>query len=109
MLHARRRSSRISLDTRRGRTLRNQTTMQTNLFVRNISYKAQSEDLQALFEQVGTVTSAKVIFDKETGKSRGFGFVEMASTEEAERAIAELDGAELLDRAIAVQPAKPRE
>ena len=83
--------------------------MQTNLFVRNISYKAQSEDLQALFEQVGTVASAKVIFDRETGKSRGFGFVEMATAEEAERAITELDGAELLDRPIAVQPAKPRE
>lgn len=83
--------------------------METNLFVRNISYKAQSEDLQALFEQVGTVASAKVIFDRETGKSRGFGFVEMATAEEAERAITELDGAELLDRPIAVQPAKPRE
>jgi len=83
--------------------------MQTNLFVRNISYRANNEDLQALFEQVGEVTSAKIIFDKETRRSKGFGFVEMAKAEDAEKAIQQLNGADLMGREISVQPAKPRE
>lgn len=83
--------------------------MQTNLFVRNISYRANNEDLQALFEQVGEVTSAKIIFDKETRRSKGFGFVEMTNSDDAEKAIQQLNGADLMGREISVQPAKPRE
>jgi len=83
--------------------------MQTNLFVRNISYRANNEDLQALFEQVGEVTSAKIIFDKETRRSKGFGFVEMANSDDAEKAIQQLNGADLMGREISVQPAKPRD
>ncbi len=83
--------------------------MNTNLFVRNIAYKATNQDLQALFETVGTVVSAKIIFDKEENRSKGYGFVEMSTPEEAERAIQQLDGASLLEREIAIQPAKPRE
>lgn len=82
---------------------------QANLFVRNISYKATDQDLQELFEQIGQVKSAKIIMDRETDRSRGFGFVEMESAEDAERAIQELTGAELLDRPIDVSLAKPRE
>ena len=83
--------------------------MNTNLFVRNIAYKATNQDLQALFETVGTVVSAKIIYDKEQNRSRGYGFVEMSTPEEAEKAIQQLDGAMLLEREIAIQPAKPRE
>ncbi len=85
--------------------------MQTepNLFVRNISYKATDQDLQELFEQIGQVVSAKIIMDRETQRSRGFGFVEMANMEDAEAAIERLDEAELLDRPINVSFAKPRE
>ncbi len=82
---------------------------QSNLFVRNISYKATDQDLQELFEQIGAVKSAKIIMDRETQRSRGFGFVEMETAEDAERAIQELTGAELLDRPIDVSLAKPRE
>lgn len=80
-----------------------------NLFVRNISYKATDQDLETLFGEVGQVMKAKIIMDRETDRSRGFGFVEMSSIEEAERAIQELDGAELVDRPINVSYAKPRE
>ena len=61
--------------------------MNKNLFVRNISYKATNQDLQSLFETVGTVVSAKIIFDKEQNRSKGYGFVEFASEDEAERII----------------------
>lgn len=83
--------------------------MQTNLFVRNISYNATNQDLLELFEQIGAVESAKIILDRETQKSRGFGFVNMESADDAERAIAELDGVELSGRPIYVQEARPRE
>jgi len=83
--------------------------MNKNLFVRNISYKATNQDLKSFFETVGTVVSAKIIFDKENNRSKGYGFVEFATEEEAEKAIQQLDGASLLEREISIQPAKPRE
>lgn len=83
--------------------------MNTNLFVGSLSYDTTDDGLRAAFEQAGTVQSAKVIMDRETGRSRGFGFVEMASTEEAEAAMQMWDGQELDGRSIAVKPARPKD
>jgi RNA recognition motif-containing protein len=79
-----------------------------NIFVAKLNFKTTSEDLQALFEQFGAVTSAKVVTDQETGKSRGFGFVEMSSDEDAAKAMSELDGAEFQTRTIVVKEATPQ-
>jgi RNA recognition motif-containing protein len=80
-----------------------------NIYVSNLSFNVQDEDLQSYFADYGEVTSAKVINDKETGRSRGFGFVEMTDEAAAKKAIAELDGATVDGRAIKVSEAKPRE
>jgi RNA recognition motif-containing protein len=80
-----------------------------NIYVSNLSFNVHDEDLQSYFADYGTVTSAKVITDKETGRSRGFGFVEMTDDAAAQKAIAELDGATVDGRAIKVSVAKPRE
>lgn len=80
-----------------------------NIFVSNLSFKLNNEDLQAAFEAYGEVSSAKIIMDKYTGRSRGFGFVEMPNDEEAEKAIAELNGADLDGKTISVAEARPRE
>jgi RNA recognition motif-containing protein len=66
-----------------------------NLFVANINFKLTSEDLQEIFEEYGSVSNCKIIMDRETGKSKGFGFVEMKSQPDAIRAIRELNGAEV--------------
>lgn len=83
--------------------------MATKLFVRSLSYSSTDASLNDLFATVGTVVSAKIIMDRDTNRSKGFGFVEMSSDEEAARAIKELDGKELDGRAIAVAEARPRE
>ncbi|MBI1343796.1 MAG: RNA-binding protein [Terrimonas sp.] len=80
-----------------------------NIYVSNLSFNVQDEDLRSYFEDYGDVSSAKVITDKFTQKSRGFGFVEMANDEAAQKAITELDGATVDGRAIKVAEAKPRE
>ena len=80
-----------------------------NIYVSNLSFNVTDEDLQSYFADYGAVTSAKVITDKETNRSRGFGFVEMADDAAAQKAIAELDGATVDGRAIKVNVAKPRE
>jgi len=80
-----------------------------NIFVGNLSYSTTDESLRQAFEAHGEVTSAKVITDRETGRSRGFGFVEMPNDEEARAAMAELDGKELDDRTVKVNEARPRE
>lgn len=80
-----------------------------NIFVAKLDFQTTSEDLQSVFEQFGEVESAKVIFDKETGRSRGFAFVEMPNDEEAQEAISSLDGTTLDGRTIAVKKAEPRE
>src|SRR6187431_195806 len=80
-----------------------------NIYVSNLSFNVQDEDLKSYFADYGDVTSAKVINDKETGRSRGFGFVEMSDDATAQKAIAELDGATVDGRAIKVSVAKPRE
>ena len=83
--------------------------MTTKLFVGNLSFQTSSEDLQQLFAQAGTVESAAVVEDRETGRSRGFGFVEMSSKEEAETAISQFNGKDMGGRALTVNEAKPRE
>ena len=79
------------------------------LYVGNLSFQTSSDDLQQLFAQAGTVESASVVEDRETGRSRGFGFVEMASKEEGEAAIQQFNGKELGGRNLNVNEAKPRE
>jgi RNA recognition motif-containing protein len=78
------------------------------LFVNKLSYRITDEDLQQAFEEYGKVISARVIKDNFTGKSRGFGFVEMEQDADAEKAIAELDQAEFDGRVIAVSEARPK-
>ncbi|CAN5754370.1 RNA-binding protein [soil metagenome] len=80
-----------------------------NIYVSNLSFAVQDEDLRGFFEEYGEVSSAKVIMDKFTSRSRGFGFVEMNDNEGAQKAIKELDGATVDGRAIRVNEAKPRE
>lgn len=80
-----------------------------NIYISNLSYNVTDEDLQDYFSDYGEVSSARVIKDKFTGKSRGFGFVEMSSDEDARKAIAELDQAIVDGRTIGVSEAKPRE
>jgi RNA recognition motif-containing protein len=79
-----------------------------NIFVAKLNFKTRKEDLQAAFEQFGEVTSAKIVKDKETGRSKGYGFVEMPNDEDANRAIAALNEKELDGRVIAVKPATPK-
>lgn len=83
--------------------------MSTKLYVGNLSFSTSNEDLQQLFSQAGTVESANVVEDRDTGRSRGFGFVEMSSKEEAEAAIQEMNGKEVDGRSLTVNEAKPRE
>ena len=79
-----------------------------NIYVSNLSFDVQDEDLKDFFAPYGEVTSAKVITDRETGRSRGFGFVEMAGEAESTKAIAELDGTTMENRTISVSVAKPK-
>ena len=83
--------------------------MGSKLYVGNLSYNTTSSDLQQLFGQHGTVQSAEVIQDRDTGRSKGFGFVEMGSGDEAQAAIAALNGQQHGGRALTVNEAKPRE
>lgn len=83
--------------------------MSMKLYVGNLSFQTSSQELEELFANIGTVESATVVEDRETGRSRGFGFVEMSSQEEGEKAIAELNGQEVSGREIKVNEAKPRE
>ena len=80
-----------------------------NIYVSNLSFAVQDEDLREFFAQYGEVTSAKIITDKLTQRSRGFGFVEMPDDAAAEKAIKELDGGMVDGRAIKVTVAKPKE
>lgn len=79
-----------------------------NIFVAKLNFKTKTEDLEAAFAQFGAVTSCKIVRDKETGRSKGYGFIEMPNDEEANRAIEALDDKELDGRVIAVKPANPR-
>jgi|SRR3954470_1567920 RNA recognition motif-containing protein len=80
-----------------------------NIYVSNLSFNIQDEDLRGFFTPYGEVTSAKVIMDKFTGKSKGFGFVEMSDSTAAKQAISELDGGTVDNRTIKVMEARPKE
>jgi RNA recognition motif-containing protein len=83
--------------------------MSIKLYVGNLAFQTTSEDLQQLFSEAGTVESASVVEDRETGRSRGFGFVEMATKEEGEAAIEKFNGKEVGGRNLNVNEARPRE
>jgi cold-inducible RNA-binding protein len=83
--------------------------MPSKLYVGNLSYSVSNSDLEELFSQAGQVQSATVITDKFSGQSKGFGFVEMASSEDAAKAIQQFNDTELKGRNIKVNEAKPRE
>jgi RNA recognition motif-containing protein len=80
-----------------------------NIYVSNLSFNVQDEDLKDFFAPYGEVSSAKIINDRETGRSRGFGFVEMSDDAASQKAINELDGAAVEGRNIKVMEAKPKE
>jgi RNA recognition motif-containing protein len=83
--------------------------MGKKLYVGNLAYSISSSDLEQLFAAHGTVESAQVIMDRDTGRSKGFGFVEMGSDQEAQTAIAAMNGKDVEGRALTVNEAKPRE
>jgi RNA recognition motif-containing protein len=80
-----------------------------NIYISNLSFRVEDSDLRQLFEEYGEVSSAKVIMDRNSGRSRGFGFVEMPDTEAAQKAINELNNAEYDGKVINVNEARPRE
>jgi len=79
------------------------------LYVGNLSFQTSQEDLEKVFSEVGTVESTNLIEDRETGRSRGFAFIEMSSEEEGQNAITKLNGKEISGRELIVNEAKPRE
>jgi RNA recognition motif-containing protein len=83
--------------------------MAYNIYVGNLSYQTTNDDLRQLFAQYGTVERAQVAEDRETGRSRGFGFVEMATREEGEAAISSLNGQDFKGRNLNINEARPRE
>ena len=83
--------------------------METRLYVGNLSYSATEDELLALFEKAGKVKSVAVVRDRDTGQSRGFGFVEMETAAEAQQAVSSLNGSSLGGRTITVNIARPRE
>lgn len=83
--------------------------MAKKLYVGNLSYGMSDSDLQRLFEEYGTVESAQIVMDRESGRSKGFGFVEMSNDQEAQAAIDGLNGQEVNGRALTVNEARPRE
>jgi len=80
-----------------------------NIFVANLNFRVKSDQLQELFEQYGEVDSVKIITDRDSGRSKGFGFIEMADETAARNAISKLDNQELEGRNIVVKEARPRE
>lgn len=99
----------ICLSGCRGMVAMIRSVAMTNIFVGNLSYQATEDDLQHAFSQFGAVDRVSIVRDRETGQSRGFGFVEMANPEEANTAIAALNDREVKGRAIKVNQARPKE
>ena len=99
-------SMRLLLRPQRGK---GKKIMSMKLYVGNLAFQTSSEELQTLFAQAGTVESVSLIEDRETGRSRGFGFVEMSTKEEGAAAIQQFNGKDLGGRALNVNEAKPRE
>jgi cold-inducible RNA-binding protein len=83
--------------------------MSMKLYVGNLSFNTSTQDLEEMFGKVGTVESTNIIEDRETGRSRGFAFIEMSSQEEAQKAIMQINGKEIDGRELIVNEAKPRE
>jgi RNA recognition motif-containing protein len=83
--------------------------METKLYVGNLSYSTSEDEIRALFERAGTVQSVTLIRDRETGRSKGFAFVEMTTQEDAQKAIGLFNGTRLDDRQLTVSVARPRE
>lgn len=83
--------------------------MSTRLFVGNLSYQTTEDDLRRLFAGAGTVASVTLVTERDSGRSKGFAFVEMATPEEAQKAISELNGTSLRDRTLRIDFARPRE
>jgi RNA recognition motif-containing protein len=83
--------------------------MENKLYVGNLSYGTSESDLTTMFAKAGTVKSASIITDRDTGRSKGFGFVEMETAAEAQKAISMLNGTQLGDRTLTVNLARPRE
>jgi RNA recognition motif-containing protein len=83
--------------------------MDVKLYVGNLSYATTEDDLRTLFAQAGTVASVAVIKDRDTGQSKGFGFVEMSTQAEAQKAVSQFNAKEFKDRALTVNLARPRE
>jgi len=83
--------------------------MSKKLYVGSISYNATEESLQELFSSIGEVESVKIITDTDTGRSKGFGFVEMSSEEDAKKAIEQLNGTKFMERALIVNEARPQQ
>lgn len=79
-----------------------------NIYIGNLNYRVKEADLQHVLEEYGTVESVKVVKDRETGKSKGFAFIELQGDEEAKRAIEELNGADFEGRTMIVKEARPR-
>ena len=79
-----------------------------NIYIGNLSYKVRENDLREVMEDYGTVDSVKIIKDRDTGKSKGFAFIEMANDADAQRAIEELNGAEYEGRTMVVKEARPK-
>jgi cold-inducible RNA-binding protein len=96
----------LALLVQRGRRI---AFMAYKLYVGNLSFSTSSEELRELFAQAGNVESATVVEDRDTGRSRGFGFVEMASKEDGEKAIEQFNGTEMNGRSLTVNEARPRE
>jgi cold-inducible RNA-binding protein len=94
---------------RYGWRFRNMRIMETKLYVGNLSYNTTDNDLRTLFAQAGTVTSVDLIKDRDTGMSKGFGFVQMSTQAEAEQAIKMFNGYDLDNRQLKVNPARPKE
>jgi len=82
--------------------------MAKKLYVGNLSYSTHEEDLREAFSKIGEVSSVTLIIDQQTGRSKGFGFVEMSSDEDAEKAISSMNGTSLMDRTITVNEARPK-
>lgn len=80
-----------------------------SVYIGNLSYKVEEEDIREVFAEYGSVSRVSLPIDRETGRKRGFGFVEMGNEAEEEKAIEDLDGAEWMDRVLKVNKAKPRE
>ena len=82
--------------------------MAKKLYIGNLSYNMTEDDLRETFGKIGEVLSAKIIMDNETGRSKGFGFVEMANDEDGDKAITALNGTSILDRTVTVNEARPQ-